>query len=172
MLHLLVRQDLFLLEQGDPDVPIQLVQLFLEGQYVMVRVDSLVDQIHVVLHRLFESAHRSAENSTGLRALVLDTDLQALLGWVKVLDEITLDLRHDGVGLQLTGQLEVNVEYLEPRISLLCPLLLETVLCHCRLRLIDVDLYQFLCILVLLLRVILHLLCELKVLGYHILTGE
>lgn len=78
---------------------VKLVELFLEVQNVLVCVDCLIYEIHVVLNRLFVPTHRLAEDSTCLCALVFHADFQALLWWVKVLLEITFNLLYDCIGL-------------------------------------------------------------------------
>lgn len=125
-----------------------------------------------MLHSLLVPADRLAQNGAGLGALVLHADLQALLWRVEVLHEIGFDLTHDCIWLQLAGQLEVHVEDLEPGVSLLRKLLLEAILSHSGLGLVDIDLQQLLGVLVLLFRVILHLHGECIVLGNHILAAE
>ena len=71
---------------------IQFVEFFLEDRYAGFIQDGFVNKVDIELHRLFILAHLLAENSASFNTLILLANLQALLGRVKVLLKISLDL--------------------------------------------------------------------------------
>ena len=71
---------------------IQLVEFLLEDWYACFVQDGFVHKVDIVLHRLFILAHLLAENSASFNTLILLANLQALLGWVKVLFKISFNM--------------------------------------------------------------------------------
>ena len=74
---------------------IQFVEFLLEDRYAGFVQDGFVHKVDIVLHRLFILAHLLAENSASFNTLILLANLQALLGRVKVLLKISLNLFND-----------------------------------------------------------------------------
>lgn len=164
-LLLFLLEQLFLLVHGDPDVLVEVVELVLEKQNVLGRVDRVVDEVNVAPDCLLVAADVFAEDGTGLGELILSTYGQALFCRIEILFYISFDFCHHRFWLKSARKFQIFIQNSQPVCCILRQRLVHSIINHCLLDAITTDFQKFASIAVLFVQVILHLVREGKVLA-------